>query len=79
MSGSSQQALPSIRKCLGLVAAQGIDPQVGQSLDAPSLSPALPLSPAFPLDRRNSGLKFCEGWVAPSLNQVECLTSGYGV
>ena len=33
------------------------------------------LLPVFPLERSNSGLKFWEGWVAPSLNCKQCLTS----
>ena len=34
--------------------------------------------PVYLLDRSNSGLKFGDGWVAPSLKQGPCLTSGYG-
>jgi hypothetical protein len=35
--------------------------------------------PIFPLDGSNSGLKFCEGWVAPSLYLGLCLTSRFGL
>jgi hypothetical protein len=44
----------------------------------PSISVPL-FIPVFPLDRSNSGLKFREGWVAPSFNQGPCLTSAYGL
>jgi hypothetical protein len=35
--------------------------------------------PAFPFDRRNSGLLFLSGWVAPSLNRGLYLSTGYGL
>jgi len=80
IAGPSQHALLGISKCLGLVAAYGIDPQVRQSLNDLSFLVSPPLFfPVFPLDRSNSGLKFCEGWVASSLNLGPCLTPGYGL
>ena len=33
----------------------------------------------YSLDRSNSGLKFCKGWVVPFINWGPCLISGYGL
>ena len=47
-TGSCQQALLGICKCLGLVSVYGMDLQVGQSLDGLSFSLCSSFCPIFP-------------------------------
>jgi hypothetical protein len=54
--------------CLGLVAAYGMDPQVGQSLNVFPLVSAPVFVPVFPLDRSNFGIKCCR-WMGGTIAQ----------
>jgi hypothetical protein len=54
-----------------------MDPKMRQSLDGLSSVSAPHFVSVFPVDRKNSELKFGDEWMAPFLNMWPCLTSGY--
>jgi hypothetical protein len=58
MPGFCLQVCLGINNSVSFGVAHGMDPKVGQSLDGHSFHLCSIIVPAFPSDRKNSGLKF---------------------
>jgi hypothetical protein len=72
MTNSCLQAQQGIKQCWGLVAARGIYPKLGRSLDGFSFSLCSICVTAFSLDRNSSGPKFLR-WVGDLIPQMSAM------